>query len=431
MTTAEWVLIGIAIACVVFAALGTAVEAAFASISKVRARELVEEGQRNAPRLAQMVQDPAPYLNTSSFVRIFLEVAAVVLVSLVVFTHFGWSWESFVIPMAAMGLVSFIVLGVGPRTIGKQHADGISLRLGGVLSGLTTVVGPIAQLFVIIGNALTPGKGFVDGPFASEAELRELVDMAEERDLIEDDERKMIHSVFELGDTVVKEVMVPRTEMICIEHGKSLRQGISLALRSGFSRIPVLGNNTDDVVGIFFIKDAMRATFDSPERLDADVVDALMRPPMFCPDSKPVDDLLKQMQLTRHHVAIVIDEFGGVAGLATIEDVLEEIVGEIVDEHDEELAPYTKLDDGSYRVSSRLGVDDLGELFDMDVDDEDVDTVLGLMAKELGKVPIPGASITWNGIKLTADPGVGRRRTIRSLVAEKLPEPEEAEDADE
>lgn len=410
-------MLAVALLCIVVAALVTAAEAAFSSFSKSRAEKLVDEGRGGAKRLLTMVQDPAPYLNTSLFLRLVLEVTATVLVVLVYVGHVEHLWERIVYPTVTMVAVSFILLGVAPRTLGRQHADSVALVASGPLSGLTTVLGPIPQVMILIGNVLTPGRGFTDGPFSSEAELRELVDIAEASELIEAGERRMIHSVFELGDTIVKEVMVPRTEMVYIERTKTLRQGVSLALRSGFSRIPVIGDDVDDVVGVLYLKDVIRRMYDNPKAQTNETVDLLMRKPTFCPDSKPVDELLREMQLTRSHVVIVIDEFGGTAGLATIEDVLEEIVGEIVDEYDHEVPPVTELGEGRFRVSARLGVDDLGELFGLKVDDEEVDTVLGLMAKELNKVPIPGSVVTWEGIELTAERGTGRRHSIQTVVA--------------
>ncbi len=411
----------------------TAAEAAFSSLSNSRAQRLVEEGRRGAGRLAEMVEDPAPFVNTSLFLRIALEVTATVLVALVFIEHVTATWQRIAFPVGTMVLVSFILLGVAPRTLGRQHAEAIALRAAGPLNALTIVLGPIPQLMILIGNVLTPGRGFSDGPFSSEAELRELVDIAEASALIEAGERKMIHSVFELGDTVVKEVMVPRTEMVYIEGTKTLRQGVSLALRSGFSRIPVVGEDVDDVVGVLYLKDVIRRMYDNPKAQTNETVDLLMRKPTFCPDSKPIDELLREMQLTRSHVVIVIDEFGGTAGLATIEDILEEIVGEIVDEYDREVPPVTELGEGRFRVSARLGVDDLGELFGLKVDDEDVDTVLGLMAKQLNKVPIPGSVVDWEGIELTAERGTGRRHSIQtvlaSLVGEGRPEDAAAEAA--
>ncbi|HQY99753.1 MAG TPA: hemolysin family protein [Propionicimonas sp.] len=422
MTQTDWILLAVAFVSVLLAALVATAETALSSVSKSRAEKLVADGRASAKRLLLQAQDPAPYLNTLLFVRLVLEVVATVLVTLVFFEQFDPTWERILFPVATMVLVSFIVLGVAPRTLGRQHAESVALTASGPLAALETVLGPIPQLMILIGNALTPGRGFSDGPFTSEAELRELVDMAEAREVIEDDERRMIHSVFELGDTIVKEVMVPRTEMVYIERGKTLRQGVSLALRSGFSRIPVIGEDVDDVVGVLYLKDIIRRMYDNPKAQTDETVEVLMRPPTFCPDSKPVDELLREMQLTRSHVVIVIDEFGGTAGLATIEDVLEEIVGEIVDEYDHEVAPVTELGERRFRVSARLGIDDLGDLFGLKVDDEEVDTVLGLMAKELNKVPIPGSLVQWEGIELVAERGSDRRHTVQTVLASPVTE---------
>ena len=429
MTQTQWTSLAIALVCVLVAALMTAAEAALQSFSKSRAERMVKDGNSRAERLVQITADPAPYLNTSMFVRIILEVAAIVLVADVMFGTFDRLWERLLYTIGAMTLVSFILLGVAPRTLGRQHAEAVALTASGPLSLLTTLLGPVAQVLIVVGNVLTPGRGFTDGPFTSEAELRELVDMAEASDLIEAGERKMIHSVFELGDTIVREVMVPRTEMVWIEADKTLRQGLSLALRSGFSRIPVVGEGVDDVLGILYVKDVMRRTYDNPRSDAQERVESLMRPPIFCPDSKPVDDLLREMQRTHSHVVIVVDEFGGTAGLATIEDILEEIVGEIVDEFDSEIAPWVDLGDGRFRVSSRLQVDELGDLFGMEVDDEDVDTVLGLMAKQLNKVPIPGSVIVWEGLEFQAERASGRRHSIQTVIVGRATAADDTEDA--
>ncbi|MEA5116181.1 MAG: transporter associated domain-containing protein, partial [Propionicimonas sp.] len=191
---------------------------------------------------------------------------------------------------------------------------------------------------------------------------------------------------------------------------------------SGFSRIPVIGDDVDDVVGVLYLKDIIRRMYDNPKAQTSELVETLMRPPSFCPDSRPVDELLREMQLTRSHVVVVIDEFGGTAGLATIEDILEEIVGEIVDEYDQEVPPVAQLGENRFRVSARLPIDDLGELFGRKLDDEEVDTVLGLMAKELNKVPIPGSVVHWEGIELVAERGSGRRHQIQTVLASLVPD---------
>ena len=230
----------------------------------------------------------------------------------------------------------------------------------------------------------------------------------------------MIHSVFELGDTIVREVMVPRTDMVFVEHDKSLRQALSLALRSGFSRIPVVGENLDDVAGIAYLKDLVTRTHEHPESESAETVDSVMRPATFVPESKPIDELLREMQARQIHMAIVIDEYGGTAGLVTIEDILEEIVGEIADEYDREQPPVEWLGADEARVTARLSVEELTELFDVSIEAEDVETVGGLLAQRLGRVPIPGAVATVAGLRLTAESLAGRRNRIGTVRVERI-----------
>jgi CBS domain containing-hemolysin-like protein len=276
---------------------------------------------------------------------------------------------------------------------------------------------------------ITPGRGFRDGPFSSEVELRELVDMAEERGVVESGERNMIHSVFELGDTIAREVMVPRTDVVWIERNKTLRQALALAMRSGFSRIPVIGENVDDVVGVIYLKDLIRRTQGGQDPKNTVKVEDLMRPPTFVPESKPVDELLRDMQAQRIHIAIVVDEYGGFAGLVTIEDILEEIVGEIADEHDRfQRPPVEELPDGSVRITARLPVEDLAALFDVELpEDDDVETVGGLLARELGVVPIEGSQAEVAGLRLVAESTGGRRNRIDTILVCRVPEEEEAE----
>jgi len=409
---------------VLFAGLTAAAEAALYSFSKVRADRLVEEGRPGARKLRKIVEDPPHYLNTALLLRTVFEISAIVLVALVVFGIFPGTWERVAVTAGSMIVVSYVLWGVAPRTLGRQHADRVACAAAGPLVAVTTVLGPIPRLLIMIGNAVTPGKGFSDGPFTSEADLRELVDIAEASELIESGERQMIHSVFDLGDTIVREVMVPRTDMVFIEEHKTLRQAVSLALRSGFSRIPVIREGLDDVVGVLYLKDVIKRVYDSPSAQTTERVGPMMREPTFVPDSKPVDELLREMQLRRVHLVIVVDEFGGTAGMATIEDILEEIVGEITDEYDEETATATELSDGRYRVSSRLALDELGDLFGLKLTDEDVETVGGLMAKVLNKVPIAGSVVEYAGLELVAERSTGRRNRIGTVLVRWVEEQE-------
>jgi len=418
---------------VLMAGVFSSIEAALSSFSKARAEEIAGQGKSGAAQLLRIVEDPPRYLNTALFLRMFSEIAAIVLVTVVMLdliVRRGGSesgpdvstgrWWAIAAAVGVMLVVSFVVIGVAPRTVGRQHSERVALMSAGVLIGFTRVLGPLPQLLILVGNAITPGRGFSEGPFASEAELRELVDLAEASSVIESGEREMIHSVFELGDTIVREVMVPRTDVVFIERNKTLRQAMSLALRSGYSRIPVVGENLDDVVGFAYLKDVTKRVFDRHEAESTERVESVMRPVLYIPDSKPVDELLREMQSERKHIAVVVDEYGGTAGLVTIEDVLEEIVGEITDEYDEAQVDVEHLSNGSTRVISRYPVDDLEEVCGIAIEDDDVDTVGGLMAKHLGRVPIPGSVVEAHGLRFEAEAPTGRRNRIGSVLITRL-----------
>ncbi|GAA4565176.1 hemolysin family protein [Planotetraspora kaengkrachanensis] len=407
-----------AVILIVVGGLLASAETALTRISRVRAEEFVKEGRRGAVRLQAIVADPPRYLNLLLLLRLSCELVATVIATLLTVDWLGDQGQAYAVAAAIMIVVSYVIVGVSPRTLGRQHAEPVALAGAPIVYGLTRIFGPLPTLLILLGNALTPGRGFREGPFTSEAELRDLVDLAEQRRVIEPDEREMIHSVFELGDTLVREVMVPRTDIIFIERGKTLSQALSLALRSGFSRIPVVGENEDDVVGIAYLKDIVRRIQDNGDT--GARVDGFMRPATYVPDSKPIDELLREMQARQIHLAIVIDEYGGTAGLVTIEDVLEEIVGEIADEYDQEAPRVEWLDGGAVRVTARLPIDELGELFDTEIEVEDVDTVGGLLAHALGRVPIAGSEATVGGLRLTAETLAGRRNRISTVVVRPI-----------
>ena len=407
---------------VLLAALFAAADAALSRVSRSRVEELADDGRRGAKALATLVADPALGVNVVLLLRTLCETGAVVLVAVTLRDLWSSAWVGGLVTVGVMVVVSYIVIGVAPRTLGRQHAESYALVVAPTIHALGVVLGPLTRMLIVLGNALTPGRGFRDGPFTSEAELRDLVDLAEESKLIEHDEREMIHSVFELGDTVAREVMVPRTEMVVIERGKTLRQAMSLALRSGFSRIPVVGDNIDDVLGVVYLKDVTRRTYEHRAGESSERVESVMRPAYFVPDSKPADELLREMQAQRTHVAIVVDEYGGTAGLVTIEDVLEEIVGEITDEYDTGAPDVQELGNGDVRLSARYSVWDFAERFDIPLDEEendDVDTVGGLLAKLLGKVPIAGSTAVVEGWRVTAESTEGRRNRIATVLVQR------------
>ncbi|TFV91239.1 hemolysin family protein [Blastococcus sp. CT_GayMR16] len=423
MTSGAITLLVIAILLVPLAGLFAAMDAALQRVSKARVEEMRREGIKRAASLEEVLQERSRHVALLLLLRIVCETLAAVLVTVLFYDLWGNSWQTILTAAGVMVVVSYVLVGVGPRTLGRQHAYGVALATAGVVKLLGRVLGPVATLLILIGNMITPGRGFRDGPFSSEVELRELVDMAEERGVVESGERQMIHSVFELGDTIAREVMVPRTDVVWIERTKTVRQALALALRSGFSRLPVIGENVDDVVGVVYLKDLVRRSQNGSDQRGPRV-EEVMRPPTFVPESKPVDELLRDMQAQRIHIAIVVDEYGGFAGLVTIEDILEEIVGEIADEHDQFQRPLVEeLPDGSMRITARLPVEDLAELFGVELpEDDDVETVGGLLARALGRVPIEGASAEVGGLKLVAESRGGRRNQIDTLLVCRVEE---------
>ncbi|WP_433050704.1 hemolysin family protein [Dactylosporangium sp. CS-033363] len=407
---------------VVLAGLFAMTDAALNVVSPARAHELAREGKPGAGALESIAADPARYINLLLLLRLLCELTATTLVALETAAAVGGhrDWLAALITAGVMTVINFVVVGVAPRTMGRQHAYHVARFAAPLVRWLGTALGPLARLLILIGNAVTPGKGYREGPFATTIELRELVDIAEQRGVVEHGERDMIHSVFALGTTIAREVMVPRTEMVWIEAHKTVRQGLMLAMRSGFSRIPVVGENVDDILGIVYLKDLVRRTAGNESGAGEMPVAQVMRDATFVPESKPVDDLLREMQAARTHMAVIIDEYGGTAGLVTIEDILEEIVGEITDEYDvAERPPVEELPDGSIRVVGRLPIEDLGELFSVELPADEVETVAGLLAQALGRVPIPGATAVVGGLVLVAEGTAGRRNRIDTVLVRR------------
>ena len=356
-----------------------------------------------------------------TLLRVCAEAAAAVLVTLAFCHWLGGGWQVFLPAVGLLLLARYALIGVGPRAMGRQRAERMARTARRLLSPLHSLLGPLAKALDTVAGALPFGGHGGDPDLNGRPGVDDLVDYIESQDEIEPGEREMVRSVFALGDTIVREVMVPRTDMVFIARDKTVGQALSLALRSGFSRIPVTGENTDDVVGIGYLKDMVAWDHEHPGTEHTERVEKIMRSATYVPESKPVDELLRQMQVQRIHVAIVIDEYGGTAGLVTIEDILEEIVGEIADEYDNERAPVEWLGPGTARVIARLPVTELEELFDVTVEAEDVETVGGLLAHELGRVPIAGSEATVAGLHLTAENVAGRRNKLGTVLIERVP----------
>nr|WP_222437685.1 hemolysin family protein [Quadrisphaera sp. RL12-1S] len=407
-----------------------AAEAALSRLTRAEAQRLAADGRRGAPAVLALVADPVPALSVATLVRVTFEALATVCAALASAALFSQWWVGLVTAVV-MGGVVFTLLGVSPRTVGRQNPERMALRSAGQLRALTGLLGPLSRGLVALANAVTPGRGYRDGPFSTEGELRELVDRASESAIIEAGEREMIHSVFELGDTIVREVMSPRTDMVTIPEDTESREALDLFLASGHSRLPVVGSTVDDVVGVLHLKDVVRVLHDRPVRRRGATARArdLARRPVFVPETKQVDALLREMQGASLHLALVIDEYGGVAGLVTLEDLLEEIVGEITDETDTESPDVVPLDDGGFRVSARLHVEDLGDLFGLEIDEDEVDSTGGLLAKALGTVPVVGDEAEVAGLVLLADEVDGHR--ITTVVVHRAEEPDAGEDDDD
>ncbi len=404
------------------AALLSSSEAALQRITRAAVAELRQLGRPHVDTVDRLVADRQAAIAGVALFRVLAEVLAAVSLTLLLADLLPAWWQVVLASMLASGLLIVLLVGLSPRGRGQREPERVLHALAPLLGLLTTLAGPLVRLGGRLGSRAPNGGGEPDAA----DDLLDMVELVSESEQIEDDERTLLHSVFELGRTLTREVMVPRTDMITVTADTPLDKAIALFVRSGFSRVPVIGEGVDDLRGVLYLKDALRASRLTSDRelTAADV----MRPVKMVPEMKLVDDLLREMQAESSHIAVVIDEYGGVAGLVTIEDLLEELVGELQDEHDADLPEVEDLGGGVFRVPARLAVDELGDLFGLEIDDDDVDTAGGLLAKALGKVPIEGSEADILGIHLVAERAEGRRRQIATLLVSRTPEEEVAGD---
>jgi CBS domain containing-hemolysin-like protein len=407
-------------AAVLLVVLGGLLAAADAALSVVSRSDLVEMAlsSRSRKSLLAISNDVGTHTNAINFMRVVSETTAAVLVSLAFAYAIGEWWLALLFSALIMTAASFVLVGSSPRSVGRAHARGILVFSAPLIRGVRIALGPIANALVAIGNRVTPGRAKT-ATFSSEEQLLSMVDEATELDVLEEDDRELIHSIFEFNDTVVREVMIPRTDMVTIDRDDTIATAMSLFLSKGVSRIPVIGNDVDEVLGVLYLRDVARLSFEKPKAVEKTKAVDLARPPLFVPESQKADDLLRVMQLESNHLAMVVDEYGGIAGLATLEDLIEELVGEISDEYDSTLAEYEQLDDGSYRVNARLPIDALGDLFGIELEDEDVDSVGGLLTKAVGRLPVIGSTATVSGLILRADRTEGRRKQLVTVLVER------------
>jgi CBS domain containing-hemolysin-like protein len=339
-------------------------------------------------------------------------------VTLALSTVFVDWWWALLASALIMTAVSFVLVGSSPRSVGRVNARPVIRFAAPVVRATRVILGPIADALVALGNRVTPGRP-PSATFSSEEQLLSMVDEATELEVLEEDDRELIHSIFEFNDTVVREVMIPRTDMVTIDADASMGASMGLFLSKGISRMPVIGEDIDEVLGVLYLRDVARVVYE--QTLDAGTLTAaqLARPALFVPESQKADSLLRQMQLESNHLAMVVDEYGGIAGLATLEDLIEELVGDISDEYDHEVPEVQQLGDGRYRVSARLAIDELGDLFGLELEDDEVDSVGGLITKALGRLPTAGARAEFSGLILTADRTEGRRKRLSTVLVER------------
>ena len=408
--------VSVAVLLVLFGGLLAAADASLTVLSRTDLVDMASSSRSRRSLLA-ISEDVGTHTNALNFMRVVSETTAAVLVSLSFAYAIEQWWLALLWSALIMTAASFVLVGSSPRSVGRAHPRGTLRYTAGLIRGIRLFLGPIANALVAVGNRVTPGRP-KSATFSSEEQLLSMVDEATELDVLEEDDRELIHSIFEFNDTVVREVMIPRTDMVTIDSDASMGASMGLFLSRGISRMPVLGEDIDEVLGVLYLRDVARVVYE--RTLDAETLTAaeLARPALFVPESQKADSLLRQMQLESNHLAMVVDEYGGIAGLATLEDLIEELVGDISDEYDHEVAEVEQLGEGRYRVSARLAIDELGDLFGIELEDDEVDSVGGLITKVLGRLPVVGARAEFSGLVLTAERTEGRRKRLSTVLVE-------------
>ena len=415
--TVIWLIVVVVILVILGSLLAVA-EASISRMSRVRAMALREEGRRNATLLEQIEADPPRYLNSIYLAVMFAQNGSAILVAIIAERRF----DDLGITLISVGftLLYFVIVEAMSKTFGILHSDRAALALSPIVWFLGRLLALPTRGLIGLANILLPGKGIREGPFVSEEEIRSMADVGHEEGVIEEGEKELIHSIFEFGDTLVREVMVPRPDVVSAPIEAGLRNVLDLMLRHGYSRIPVYRGDLDEVEGIVYAKDVLRHLHAGKDRVP---IEKIMREPYFVPETKKVAELLREMQQRRVHIAVVLDEYGSTAGLVTIEDLLEEIVGEIADEYDREEPQLEPVDANTYRVNGRVSIDDVNDLLDVELPHEEWDTVAGLMYGLLGAVPTQGETVNFDNLSFTAEVVQGRRI---SKILIKRREPEEA-----
>lgn len=420
-----WALLGAAVL-VLCAAILSSAQAALSRMTVHRAEKLVEEGGRRALTLLKLTERLVRTLNILALVAVLLQVTAVVIITVVASRYLN-SAATVGVTVVVSTLVLYVIAEAAPKTLALQHTEKVALVTAPLVALVSKPFGFVARGLILLANAIVPGPTPAGGPFVvTEDELREMIDVAEDTEIIEESEREMIHSIFELGETVVREIMVPRPDMAIVSDTDSLSDVLEAMLVSGHSRLPVYHGDRDHIAGLVYAKDVLRRLHDVGD--ESGPWQELLRPPHFVPELMPVDALLRELQAGKVHLAVVVDEYGATAGLVTIEDILEEIVGEIIDEYDTEEVLVEQVGDDSWLVDARLPVDDLSKLVECDLPTDGWDTVGGLLFGMLGHVPTPGERVDVESVRLVAERVKGRRIStvgVRKLAPSPTPDGED------
>ena len=395
-------------------------ESALVRMTRAAAEDLVDQGHRGAEQVVELTRRRSQVLTTVGSTRVAVYMLAAILLTLAVAGVLTSWWQVLGVSLVLNTLLLGGVVGLSPRTLGRRDPEGVLLVLAGLLLRVNSLGAPWRWLEQRFGRSSTLTQA--EAREVVGQELREMIDEIGQPQSIEDEDRQMLRSVVELGQTLVREVMVPRTDMVTIDAAKTMASALRLFVRSGYSRVPVVGEDADDVRGILYLKDVLRHVTEDPGR-ERHEVGSYAREAVYVPETKLADDLLREIQVSHVHMVLAVDEYGGTAGLVTLEDLLEEVVGDLTDEHDHAEPEAEDLGGGVYRVPVRLGLDELGELFGTQVEDDDVDTAGGLLTKAVGRVPLPGAVGYAQGLRLEAEQAVGRRRQVATLLASRDPGP--------
>jgi CBS domain containing-hemolysin-like protein len=404
VTSSDWVSLLFVVLAIVIVGFMGASEVAITRMNRVRAMRLREEGRRGSQQLVRIVENPAPYLNVVLLLTLLFTIGGSTVATSWAVRHYESAGE--IVATIVMTLLLFVFADVTPKTFAIQRTDTVALFIAPPVSFLGRVFGPFAKGLLKLANWVMPGRGLKEGPYITEQELRASAEVASSEGEIEEEEKELIHSIFEFGDTIVREVMVPRPDIVACEDTCTLRDVQTLMLEHGYSRIPVFHEDLDEVVGVVFAKDVLKALHQG--YMDIPLAD-IVRPAHFVPESKKVADLLREMQKEKFHQALVTDEYGSVTGIVSLEDLLEELVGEITDEYDVEEPEMVELGDGVYRVSGKTSIDDVNEMLGVHLPDEEWDTVGGLVLDIFGKIPDNGEEREFEGLRFRAEEVQGRR----------------------